>query len=51
VHWHGLLRGHSIFAGALARALSRLLLGGGAPSGLAEPVPRVLWHGLLRGPL
>ena len=21
----------------------------GAPSGLAEPVPRVPWHGLLRG--
>ncbi|SIQ75989.1 hypothetical protein SAMN05880557_105305 [Pseudacidovorax sp. RU35E] len=24
-------------------------LEGGAPSGLAKPVPRVLWHGLLRG--
>ena len=46
--WHGLLRGHLIFAGALG--LSRAFgLEGGAPDGLAEPVPRVHWLGLLRG--
>jgi len=27
---------------------SRLRRAGGAPSGLAEPVPRVRWYGLLR---